>query len=136
MLLAITAILLNACGELAELPTGPGEPLPDPSATLARVQSEIFTPSCASIGCHDAAGQQQGLILTPGRTHAMVVGRASTQVPSLSLVEPRDPANSYLYRKLTGGAVTGERMPAGGPYLDEAQLSLVRDWIRRGAPDD
>ena len=58
------------------------------------------------------------------------------QMPSLLRVEPGDFPNSYLYRKLTGGGITGERMPSGGPYLNEGELRLVRDWIRRGAPND
>ena len=32
--------------------------------------------------------------------------------------------------------ITGDRMPQGGPYLTDAQTKLVRDWIRRGAPND
>ena len=49
---------------------------------------------------------------------------------------PNDPANSYLYRKIAGAGITGDRMPQGGPYLTDAQTKLVRDWIRRGAPND
>jgi len=38
--------------------------------------------------------------------------------------------------KITGAGITGDRMPQGGPYLTDAQIKLVRDWIRRGAPND
>ena len=55
---------------------------------------------------------------------------------SLKRVAPGDPTNSYLYRKITGVGITGDRMPQGGPYLSDAQIALVRDWIRRGAPND
>jgi hypothetical protein len=27
-------------------------------------------------------------------------------------------------------------MPQSGPYLTDARIKLVRDWIRRGAPND
>ena len=130
--------LLCACGKLKELPTDPGlgnEPI-DPTATFTRVQNEIFTPTCGAIGCHDALGQQQGLVLTPGKAYANTVGRPSTEVVSLLRVAPSDPVNSYLYRKITGAGITGDRMPQGGPYLTDAQTKLVRDWIRRGAPND
>lgn len=136
--IALFALLLVSCGKL-ESPTSPGgvatEPV-DPTATFARVQNEIFTPTCAAIGCHDPLGQQQGLVLTVGRAYANTVGRPSTESPSLLRVAPSDPANSYLYRKITGAGITGDRMPQGGPYLTDAQMKLVRDWIRRGAPND
>ena len=54
----------------------------------------------------------------------------------LSRVQPGDFSNSYLYRKIIGQGITGDRMPQGGPYLSAAQTKLVRDWIRRGAPND
>jgi len=130
--------LLCACGKLKELPTEPGlgsEPI-DPTATFTRVQNEIFTPTCGAIGCHDTLGHQEGQILTAGRAYANTVGVPSTQMPSLLRVAPNDPANSYLYRKIAGAGITGDRMPQGGPYLTDAQTKLVRDWIRRGAPND
>jgi hypothetical protein len=127
-----------ACGKLKELPTAPGggtEPI-DPTATFTRVQNEIFTPTCAAIGCHDALGRQEGQILTVGRSYANTVGVPSVEMPQLLRVAPNDPTNSYLYRKITGAGITGDRMPQGGPFLTDAQTKLVRDWIRRGAPND
>jgi hypothetical protein len=133
-------LLLVSCGKLAELPTDPGggvggEPI-DPTATFSRVQAEVFTPTCAALGCHDPLGRQENLILTPGSAYANTVGVASVQMPGLRRVLPGDPANSYLYRKITGAGITGDRMPQGGPFLNDAQIKLVRDWIRRGAPND
>jgi hypothetical protein len=136
---ALLATLLCAgCGELKDLPTAPGGgPPPDPSATFSRVQSEIFTPTCAQIGCHDALGRQGGLELTAGVAHAQLVNQPSTEISTQIRVLPGDPLNSYLYRKIVGGPnIVGERMPAASPPLSEAQIALVRDWIRRGAPND
>jgi hypothetical protein len=133
-------VLLTAggCGKLIELPTdpGPGGPPIDPSATFTRVQTEIFTPTCGAIGCHDRLGQQSQLVLTADRSYAAIVNVPSVEIPSVRRVAPGDPANSYLYRKITGAGITGDRMPQGGPFLTDAQISLVRDWIRRGAPND
>ena len=137
-LLVPLLLLICACGKLKELPTDPGggtEPI-DPTATFTRVQNEIFTPTCGAIGCHDTLGHQEGQILTAGRAYASTVGVPSTQMPQLLRVAPNDPTNSYLYRKITGAGITGDRMPQGGPYLTDAQIKLVRDWIRRGAPND
>jgi hypothetical protein len=135
----VATLILVSCGKLKELPTSPGggtgDPI-DPTATFTRVQNEVFTTNCASLGCHDPLGQQQGLILTKGRAFANIVNQTSTETPALVRVAPGDPANSYLYRKITGAGITGDRMPQGGPYLTDVQTKLVRDWIRRGAPND
>ena len=137
-LIPFTLLLLIACGRLKE-PTSPGagagDPI-DPTATFTRVQNEIFTPTCAQLGCHDPLGRQESMILSPGRAYAMTVGVASVETPNLMRVSPSDPSNSYLYRKITGAGITGDRMPQGGPFLSDAQIKLVRDWIRRGAPND
>ena len=133
--LLLAALALAACGDLARLPTEPGGDV-DPTATLTRVQAEIFTPSCAAAGCHDPIGRQQNLVLTAGQSRAMLAGVASEQLPSVLRLAPGDPAASYVYRKVTGASIAGERMPFGGPYLNESQTRLLGDWIRRGAPND
>jgi hypothetical protein len=133
----LTLLLAVACGRLKEptAPGGGGDPI-DPTATFTRVQNEIFTPTCAQLGCHDPLGRQESMILSPGRAYAMIVGVPSIETPSLNRVTPNDPTNSYLYRKITGAGITGVRMPNSGPVLSDAQIKLVRDWIRRGAPND
>jgi hypothetical protein len=131
------ALLIISCGKLKE-PTGPvgsAEPI-DPTATFTRVQNEIFTPTCAALGCHDPLGHQQDLILRSDRAYAQIVNVASTENSSLKRITPGDFNNSYLYRKIIGAGITGDRMPQGGPFLSDAQIKLVRDWIRRGAPND
>jgi hypothetical protein len=137
ILILITLVFLTACGEL-RTPTEPdpgGDPI-DPSATFTRVQTEIFTPTCARIGCHDPIGNQSQMILTAGRAYANIVNVPSVEMPSLMRIAPNDPQNSYLYRKITGAGITGDRMPQSLPPLSDAQISLVRNWIRRGAPND
>jgi len=132
------ALLLTACGNL-ETPTDPGGPGGDPidpTATFTRVQTEIFTPTCAVIGCHHQIGQQSQLVLIAGSAYGNIVNVPSVESPSLRRITPNDFANSYLYRKITGAGITGDRMPQGLPALSDAQIKLVRDWIRRGAPND
>lgn len=135
-LILLTLLLATSCGELRS-PTDPlEEELPDPTATFRRVQAEVFTPTCATVGCHHPLGQESQLVLTPDVAYAQTVNRASVENAALRRVEPGDPANSYLYRKIIGSGITGERMPQNLPPLSEAQIRLVRDWIRRGAPND
>lgn len=137
-ILPLVLLLAAGCGNLKE-PTAPdggaGDPI-DPTATFTRVQSEIFTPTCAQLGCHDPLGRQETLILSAGRAYTNTVGVASVEMPQLARVTPGDPSNSYLYRKITGAGITGDRMPQNLPPLTDAQIRLVRDWIRRGAPND
>lgn len=137
--IAILLLAAISCGKLNEItaPVGGGSlPPPDPAATLSRVQTEVFNQNCTAVGCHDRIGRQQGLTLSAGLTHASVVNVPSQQMPAIRRVQPGDFASSYLYRKIVGIGITGERMPQGGPFLTDSQITLVRDWIRRGAPND
>src|SRR5882672_5543337 len=122
-LLPFTILLALACGRLKE-PTDPlggsGEPI-DPTATFTRVQTEVFTPTCAQLGCHDPLGKQEGMVLSAGQAYANIVGRTSTEMPSLVRVAPGDPSNSYLYRKIVGAGITGDRMPQGQSPLTDTQ---------------
>ncbi|MGN6186628.1 MAG: c-type cytochrome [Thermoanaerobaculia bacterium] len=135
--LVVTLLFLAACGEL-KTPTNPGsggEPI-DPTATFTRVQNEIITPTCLNLGCHDPIGQSSSLVMQASVSYSNLVNRPSVEMPSLMRVAPNDPSNSYLYRKVTGAGITGDRMPLSKPPLTDAQLKLIRDWIRRGAPND
>lgn len=129
-------VIAVGCGDI-ELFTAPPEVDPiDPNATLARIQTTIFTPTCAVAGCHDAFGNSGGLILTAGQSWGNLVNQPSTEIPALDRIEPGDPDQSYLYRKILGVGIVGERMPAFGPPLPDESIRLIRDWIRRGAPND
>lgn len=137
-ILILFLTFLTGCGELST-PTDPGgaggDPI-DPTATFTRVQSEVFTPTCAVVGCHHPVGQQSQMVLIAGTAYANIVNVSSVENPSLRRIAPGDPANSYLYRKITGAGITGDRMPQALPPLSDASIKLVRDWIRRGAPND
>jgi hypothetical protein len=138
LLFIVFLIGTAGCGEL-KTPTDPGVGgglPPDPTATFTRVQNELFSPTCAQLACHDPLGQQSQMVLSSGRAYANIVGVSSVEMPQLRRIAPSDPANSYLYRKITGAGITGDRMPLNQSRLTEAQISLVRDWIRRGAPND
>lgn len=46
------------------------------------------------------------------------------------------PDTSLLVRKLRGDPQVGERMPMGGPALQEDSIRKISDWIRQGAPNN
>lgn len=132
----MAAVLALGCGDLKPLVTGPDDDGPDATATFTRVQGEVFTVSCALSGCHTGTAPASNLDLSATVAYANVVGVPAVQRPGLHRVAPGDPERSYLVKKMRGDAdISGSRMPPGGPYL-EAQVRLVSDWVRRGAPRD
>ncbi len=54
-------------------------------------------------------------------------------MPMLNRIQPRDPANSYLRRKLKGEGITGDRMPSGAPPLSDGVLAVFDRWVLEGA---
>ena len=113
---------------------GGGGPL---TATFGSIQANVFTPTCATAGCHVGAAAPQGLRLDAGSSFALLVGIGSNQVPGLLRVEPGNPNNSYLIQKLEGTAAVGSRMPLSGPpFLDQTTIDVIRQWITDGALPD
>jgi hypothetical protein len=107
------------------------------AVTLTELQSSLFTPTCALAGCHNAASARAGLVLEDGLTFEETVNVASSQVPSIDIVEPGDPERSYLIKKLRGDSdISGARMPDGGPFLSAERIADVASWIDSGAPEN
>jgi hypothetical protein len=105
-------------------PTGP---------TLASIQANVFTPSCAVAGCHGGAAAQRGLRLDPGYSAASLINVSSPVDSSLVRVVPGQPDASFLVQKLEGTQTLGDRMPQGGPYLPQSLVDDIRLWIANGA---
>ena len=130
------AVLAVAAGCGKDSPTAPSQA----TATVSfaqQIQTEILTPACAS--CHTDAGRTPagGLNLRAGASYASLVGVASSAKPGAIRVIAGNPSGSYLVQKLEGAAdIVGLRMPRNGPpFLTEAQVSLIRQWIQNGAPN-
>lgn len=103
--------------------------------SLADIQAQVFGPLCA--GCH--SGPTSGTLpsgmdlSSAAASFAALVNVPSLQV-ALDRVEPGNPDDSYLIRKLEGDpSISGSRMPQGGPFLDQATVDLIRQWITEGA---
>ena len=103
---------------------------------FSEIQSNVFTPTCATAGCHIGAGAPQGLRLDATNSYGLLVNVASNEEPGLLRVAPGDPDNSYLIQKLEGTAATGGRMPLGGAPLPQSTIDIIRQWITDGATDD
>jgi mono/diheme cytochrome c family protein len=102
---------------------------------LQSIQSDVFTPVCS--GCHTGGGAMlpgSMNLTTENASFASLVGVASVQVPALQRVAPNEADDSYLIRKLEGDpGIVGGRMPLFGPYLEQATIDAIRQWIDNGA---
>jgi hypothetical protein len=112
-------------------PVGDGSGGGPLTADFASIQQHVFTPICTA--CHAGANAPQGLRLDSANSYDLLVGIPSNEASSIQRVKPGDPDHSYLIQKLEGRASVGARMPFGGPYLDQATIDVIRQWITDGA---
>lgn len=148
------AVLLVACGgsssttdagtDAGSTPSYKLSGLPDcgtvvDAGTVQDLNDILVSTGCASGGCHGATQSQLFGFSDPAGFRAANVNVKSAQVPDLNRITPGDPNASYTLYKLVGQhrdagfEGLGERMPQGGPYLDDAQLCRVLEWVRAGA---
>jgi hypothetical protein len=128
-------LALAACGGGGDDAPPPAPPPPGLQPTLASIQANVFTPSCAYLsGCHAGPTAQFGLRLDPGFSWAALVNVVSPQDMTRIRVVPMDSSGSLLIQKLEGTAMLGGQMPADGPpFLQQATINVIRQWIDDGA---
>ena len=52
-------------------------------------------------------------------------------------MQAREPTLALnLIQKLEGTQAVGGRMPQGGPFLDQATMDMIKEWINDGAPNN
>lgn len=137
--LALLAGTIAGCGGGSGPAASSQPPLPPPpplSATFSSIQANVFTPSCATAGCHAPGNPPLGLILDEASSYMLLVGVDSGQVAGLKRVQPGNPDASYLVRKLEGSAGAGGQMPLDQAPLPQATIDVIRQWITDGALDD
>ena len=103
------------------------------AANLNSIQANIFTPSCATSGCHSGSAPAEGLLLSDGNSFSNLVNVTSNEVALLNRVEPGNADDSYLIRKVEGIASVGLQMPRNRPALSTEKIQALRDWITDGA---
>jgi hypothetical protein len=98
------------------------------------VRREV-APGCS---CHDpndnlpVGWQMSGLDLS---SHSAAL-RGGTNTASTAVI-PGRPCDSVLFLKVTPTPPLGARMPRNGPpFLSDAQIRLIHDWISEGARDN
>ncbi|HEX7878500.1 MAG TPA: hypothetical protein VF720_03775 [Candidatus Eisenbacteria bacterium] len=128
----VVANVLSACGGDDPPPPVTVEP------TLASIQAEIFTPTCATASCHSTGQLEAGLDLSAGKSYDSLINADCTTEEAdregLWRVKPGDPSKSFLIEKLRGVPNSkGRRMPYDGPYLSDAEIDVIEQWIAEGA---
>lgn len=137
--IAAAALAVAACGAgSGEGLDQNGRPLASSGAaplvpTLASIQTNVFSAYCAVPGCHGGPTAQQGLRLDAGFAYGNLINVASPRDPSQVRVIPGNPDDSFIIHKLEGTQTLGDRMPDGGPYLQQSTIDVVRLWIANGA---
>ncbi len=122
----------KSAGTPPETPPQPGAPL---EPTLASIQANVFSPTCAVSGCHGGTAAQQGMRLDPGFSAGNLICVLVPRDPSKIRVIPGDPNNSFIIQKLEGKPIPllGDQMPQGGQPLPQSTIDVIRQWIQNGA---
>lgn len=109
--------------------TGGGGSAPACTPDLASIQQTIFTPQCATSGCHAGDNPAAALSLAAGTgVEARLVGVEAGTCDG-PLVTPGSLDHSFLYDKITSAAPRcGAHMPSGGDLTAE-QKECIRAWI-------
>ena len=110
-------------------------------STFEAIQATVFEQAgCANSLCHGAA-EGGGLDLSAANAWSNLVD-VTAAGSSLKLVNPRKPATSYLYHKLSAKTfpgsydIAGSPMPSAGSAISPGQLEAIRLWIEAGAPKE
>jgi hypothetical protein len=110
-------------------------------STFEQIQRQIFTPTCAIPTCHNVAQAEHQMSLSPGEAYASLVGVAPANVVAngagMKRVDPGNPGNSFILKKLAGDLVDGEgvQMPKDLKRLHHLHFELIEEWIAAGAPE-
>ena len=104
--------------------------LPSLTATFSSIQNEVFTPNCATSGCHVTNSVDP--VLTAGQAYNNIVNVMSFNPPFPYVYSSRSDS-SYIINKLRGVNMQGERMPLNRQALSSAVIDSIAAWIDKGA---
>ena len=112
------------------------------NSTYHDIQDYVFDKSCANSVCHAAPANSANLNLTYGLSYQDLVGRTpqnpAAAAAGMKLVDPGNPANSFLLTKLMGPTSPefGAKMPFNAGSIHAAKIDAIRTWIEEGASED
>ncbi|MAO64781.1 MAG: hypothetical protein CL666_07250 [Balneola sp.] len=91
----------------------------------------ILTQTCGGSGCH-VNSSTNGVNVSSYST----LMNSSGTVYGEAVVNPGNPDDSPLVDKIEPDPRFGSRMPQGGPFLTNDEISKIRAWIKGGAEDN
>ena len=139
---AFAALFVAACG--SDNSSGAGQKC-DADTTFAQVQQQIFEGrGCTASACHGEAAVG-GLDLRPENAYAGLINVEASSGDYMR-VFPGEQDLSLLYQKVAAktegfelgslpNPISGGAMPTSNDVLSDDDLSLLRAWIRGGAPE-
>jgi len=96
------------------------------------VETDLFQASCSSKVCHDSDQPEANLDLSGASAFANMNGVSSSDGACASrlLIDPSNPAQSFLLEKLTSATPQcGDQMPLGVKALSADKIDCVKKWI-------
>jgi mono/diheme cytochrome c family protein len=94
---------------------------------------KIFDDKCVS--CHGGKTPSAGHDYSTDADLKKLVGMPSAEKSSIDMIDPGNPAKSYLVMKITGSKdIVGSRMPLSGGDLSAAQIKTIETWISGMTP--
>jgi len=111
-----------------------------PAPNWDSIYTGVLVPLCRS--CHSAGRTDYRIeskmdLSDADISYAELVGVTSTGAfcieRSLVHIAPSNVDGSFFLSKLEADPVCGERMPLGGPYIPDAVMAPIREWIAAGA---
>ncbi|MCB9758238.1 MAG: hypothetical protein H6739_00220 [Alphaproteobacteria bacterium] len=105
----------------------------DTDLSFASDVEPIIQGNCSP--CH-TSNTSGGLSMASGAGYGNLVDVPSGEAMGMDRVEPGDPGNSYMWRKLEGthneAGGSGDRMPKNGT-MSQGDLDIIEQWISGGA---
>ncbi|HFE39116.1 MAG TPA: hypothetical protein ENK06_11970 [Gammaproteobacteria bacterium] len=102
-------------------------------ANFSSIQNDLFSKTCARVGCHTGTSPTAGLNLDAGQSYANLVDKLNAAGTKL-LVNTGDSSKSYLIDKLEGASnISGERMPLNESAISQSNIDVIKAWIDNGA---
>jgi hypothetical protein len=117
--LAVAALVLSACGTTDDRPQN-----------LDYITKSILAPSCGAAVCHSSFRQEDGLVFDTV-DNARVTFQSDPQLIGFQETDPNKTPGLIL--NLTTEQEGAPRMPYDQP-LPDADIALIEDWLKAGAP--
>lgn len=122
----------------------------NPQVSFSKDVMPIFKGSCAFTSCHGLQGSNNGVFLGesggPAAVHQSLLNKKADKLPSMDVVKPGDPSQSFLIKKIDGSACTlnaqcvggtcGDSMPRQEEIMPVDMRDTIRRWIAQGAKND